>query len=210
MEKKVLLAILKPSWPWAQVGVEDLGFRALGRGRALVREREVTVREWEGEGVTWERERVREWTVSERESEIFNGCGAPRIKITWTRNSMSGVSGPTAGVSGVLQIGGRTWWRAWWARSHRWYVQVAKQAASNLPPPVPTTGCEAWLFDAPYRVRVLRGTQTSQATLVVSCRLGRLLGDTPYEAEEKNLRVTVLYDYAENKYAAHVPAHLCR
>ena len=59
-------------------------------------------------------------------------------------------------------------------------------------------------------MRVLRGTQTSQATLVVSCRLGRLLGDTPYGAEEKNLRVTVLYDYAENKYAAHVLVHLCR
>ena len=40
MEKKVLLAILKTSWPRAQVGVEDLGFRALGRGRALEGESE--------------------------------------------------------------------------------------------------------------------------------------------------------------------------
>ena len=64
VEKKVLLAILKPSWPWAQVGVEDLGFRALGRGRAL---------EGKSEGGSG-RERGREWRervrVSVREREI--------------------------------------------------------------------------------------------------------------------------------------------
>ena len=31
---------------------------------------------------------------------VFNGCGAQRTKIIGTRDSMSGVSGPTAGVSG--------------------------------------------------------------------------------------------------------------